>query len=205
MRIAALAVAALLTAPTVGYAQTPSPAYPKAKASAPDTGKHQTRRTVKHRTRGRVYSSAGGSVTAIPASRRNAVSAMVTQAPETVYVKGSMFGMAPCPHNCVITGSKTSFKVDTIFSNLEKPDMDMDRSTAASGVSTEQEPTGRSDVEKAVDKAGKDISKATRKAGKDISKEAKRTPKNLDKTARKVGHGVKEAASDVKKAVTRKP
>lgn len=204
MRIAALAVALVLTAPTFVYAQTPSSPYPKAKVSAPDTGKHHTRRTVKQKTRGRVYDSAGGSVTATPASHENAVSSRVTQAPETVFVKGNVIGMTPCPHNCVITGSKTSLKADTIFPPPANPDMDMDRSSAASGV-TMQEPSGRSDVQKTAGKAGKDVSKATKKAGKDISKEAKRTPKNLGKAARKVGHGVKEAASDVKKAVTRKP
>lgn len=183
MRIAAIAATLVLAAPLVLSAQKPSPSTSK--------------------TRGRVEASAGGTVTATPRSHMNDMSSMRTAAPETVYVKGNVYGEVPTGTNYVITGSKTSFKVDTVYTggnNMSSNSSNMDMST--SGTMT-TEP--KSDLEKTADKAGKDVSNATKKAGKDISNEAKRTPKNLDKTARKVGHGAKEAASDVKKAVTGKP
>src|SRR6185503_14090318 len=121
----------------------------------------------------------------------------VMAAPETVYVRGTVTGIVPTGTNYVITGSKSVWLVDTVYTNTTTNMNDMNMSTST--------PDNRSDLEKTTDKAGKDISNAGKKAGKDISNEAKRTPKNVSKTAKKVGHGVKEAASDVKKAVTGKP
>jgi len=126
---------------------------------------------------------------------------VVTTAPETVYVKGTVTGIVPTGTNYVITGSKSSWIVDTVYTNTSMSSSGMNMSTSTS-MDTD---AGKSDLEKTTDKAGKDVSNATKKAGKDISNEAKRTPKNVNKTAKKVGHGVKEAASDVKKAVTGKP
>ena len=132
----------------------------------------------------RVYSS-NGTVTRV--------------APETVYVKGTVTGIVPTGTNYRITGSKSSWIVDTVYTNASANTMNMTPGT------TMDTDAGKNDLEKTTDKAGKDVSNATKKAGKDISNEAKRTPKNVSKTAKKVGHGVKEAASDVKKAVTGKP
>ncbi|HJQ21339.1 MAG TPA: hypothetical protein VJ867_13410 [Gemmatimonadaceae bacterium] len=139
--------------------------------------------TTSSTTSARVYTS-NGSVARV--------------APETVYVRGTVTGIVPTGTNYVITGSKSSWIVDTVYNTSSTSSMNnMDMSTTPS--------TGENDLEKTTNKAGKDISNATKKAGKDVSNEAKRTPKNLEKTTRKVGHGVKEAASDVKKAVTGKP
>ena len=124
---------------------------------------------------------------------------VVSTPPETVYVKGTVTGIVPTGRNYVITGSKSVFIVDTVYTNASTNGMNM---SSSSSMETE---AGKNDLEKTTDKAGKDVSNATKKAGKDISNEAKRTPKNVNKTAKKVGHGVKEAASDVKKAVTGKP
>src|SRR5262245_25519814 len=51
-------------------------------------------------TKTRVYSSANGSV---------------AQPAETVYVKGTVSGTAPSGANYVITGSKSTLRVDTVF------------------------------------------------------------------------------------------
>src|SRR4051812_17303691 len=138
-------------------------------------------------TRSRTYSS-NGSVT--------------MAAPETVYVKGTVTGVVPTGTNYVITGSKSSWIVDTVYTNARASGTTTDINMSSSTMDND---AGKNDLEKATDKAGKDVSNATKKAGKDVSNEAKRTPKNVEKTAKKVGHGVKEAASDVKKAVTGKP
>jgi len=131
-------------------------------------------------------------------TRRVSVSnGTVMAAPETVYVRGTVTGIVPTGTNYVITGSKSSWIVDTVYTSNTSTGMTNDMNMPT--------PDNRSDLEKTTDKAGKDISNAGKKAGKDISNEAKRTPKNVSKTAKKVGHGVKEAASDVKKAVTGKP
>jgi len=128
-------------------------------------------------TRSRTY-TANGSVSMTP--------------PETVYVRGTVTGIVPTGTNYVITGSKSSWIVDTVYTNssMSGSNGGMNMSTSSS-MDTD---SGKSDLEKTANKAGKDI-----------SNEAKRTPKNVSKTAKKVGHGVKEAASDVKKAVTGKP
>src|SRR6476619_7395525 len=89
----------------------------------------------------RVYTSSNGSVAQ----------------PETVYVKGNVYGIVPSGSNYVITGSKTSFKVDTIYTGTTSTTTRMEMNT---------EP--KSDLEKTTDKAGLNVSAATKKAGKDI-------------------------------------
>ncbi|HMC54497.1 MAG TPA: hypothetical protein VKH19_04950 [Gemmatimonadaceae bacterium] len=137
----------------------------------------------------RVYTS-NGAVTRTP--------------PETVYVRGTVTGIVPTGTNYVITGSKTSWIVDTVYTSNPNVSGNMNDMNMSSSTSMDND-AGKNDLEKTTDKAGKDVSNAGKKAGKDISNEAKRTPKNVSKSAKKVGHGVKEAASDVKKAVTGKP
>ena len=110
----------------------------------------------------------------------------------------------PTGTNYVITGSKTSWIVDTVYTSNPNVSGNMNDMNMSSSTSMDND-AGKNDLEKTTDKAGKDVSNAGKKAGKDISNEAKRTPKNVSKSAKKVGHGVKEAASDVKKAVTGKP
>lgn len=186
MRIAFLAATVLLAAPALLNAQRPG--------SSTDTAK----------TRGRVYTSSGGSVTATPRSHMNAVSSTRTAAPETVYVAGTVTGERPTGTNYVITGTRSVLIVDTVYTPGANMSNRSDLDVRAQPGKTEK-PDLEDKVSHDVKETGGDISRTAKKAGKDISREARRTPKNVDKLGRKIGHGAKEAASDVKKAVTKKP
>src|SRR3954466_1609692 len=108
----------------------------------------------------RVYTS-NGAVTRTP--------------PETVYVRGTVTGIVPTGTNYVITGSKSSWIVDTVYTNARASGTTTDINMSSSTMDND---AGKNDLEKTTDKAGKDVSNATKKAGKDVSNEAKRTPKN---------------------------
>jgi hypothetical protein len=105
--------------------------------------------------------------------------------PETVFVKGNVYGEPPCPMKCHITGSKSVFIVTPAPVVMQDTTV-TSASIVQSDTTTKPKMTAK--------KMGKKVSHGAKEAGGDVSKAAK-----------KAGHGIKEAASDVKKKVTGKP
>ena len=182
MRITTLVAAlALAATPALVNAQATS-AYGKTSAKTTTTKK-----TVKHRTTHKASTTTSkGEVT----TTETTMVAMPMAKPETVYVKGSVTGELPPPGATLrgVTGAITSYTIyDTTNASATMPVM-TDTTT----------PPPKPSLDRKVSHGAGEV------AG-DVSKTGKKTANDASKLGKKAVHGVKEAASDVKKKVTGKP
>src|SRR5712691_10740268 len=182
--VAALAFAAT---PALLNAQATS-AYGKTSAKTTTS-----KTTVKHR---KAMSSKGE----VTASESVATPAMTMAPPETVYVKGTVTGDIP-PAGADLRGVRgviTSYTIyDTTQASAAMP--------AMTETTTPPKPTLDRKVSHGAGEVAEDASNTGKKAGKDVSNAGKKAASDASKLGKKAAHGVKEAASDVKKKVTGKP
>jgi hypothetical protein len=126
--------------------------------------------------------------------------AMTMAPPETVYVKGTVTGDIP-PAGAELRGVRgviTSYTIyDTTRASATMP--------AMTETTTPSKPTLDRKVSHGAGEVAEDASNTGKKAGKDVSNAGKKAASDASKLGKKAAHGVKEAASDVKKKVTGKP